>query len=36
MTIQDKKWLKAMLSDRENNRTLYDALADENLPANED
>lgn len=36
MTKQDKEWLEAMLSDRESNRTLYDALANENLPTNED
>jgi len=36
MSEKDKEWLDAMLKEREKNRTLYDALANEHLPKKED
>lgn len=36
MNEEDKEWFDAMLKEREKNRTLYDALANEQLPRSED
>ena len=36
MSQKAQEWLDAMLKERESKRTLYDALAKEYLPKNED